>query len=245
MKPLSGTTVGEIVAANYNKARVFQQFGIDFCCGGKKTLAQVCAEKNIDQLVLEQALSQANAQPPGHIRWNFKQWDLAFLTDFIVNAHHTYVRDQIPRLRIYGEKVAHTYGGEWPEVIEMHSLMQTLSDELLPHLEEEETILFPYIKNLVAARQYRHANPAAPFGAVQNPVRIMETAHESMMQLMHAIGALKTQYKLPNGAYNTFQVWSALLYEFADDLCLHLHLENNILFPGAIALEESALQFAG
>lgn len=229
-----------MVAADYRKAYVFRQFGIDFYCDGKKTLAEACAEKNLDQAVLELALTQASVKPAGSIYWNFQQWDLAFLIDFIVNAHHAYIRAQIPRIRVYGEKVRQVDGQKWPEVIQIHALTQRLADELLRHLEKEERVLFPYIQNLVAARQYRQKKPAAPFGQMQNPISAMELEHESASQMLQDIRRLSNDYTPPADAGNSFRVWYALLQEFEEDQQLHIHLENNILFPSAIALEEAA-----
>lgn len=235
-------TIAEMVAADYRKANIFNQFGIDFCCGGKKTVADACAEKGLDFAQVEQALMQVDAKPAGSIHWNFQQWDTDFLTDFIVNAHHAYVRTQVPRLLAFGEKVARTHGQKWPEVKQIYAFTQALADELLAHMEKEERVLFPHIKSLAASQQNAMATPRAPFGSVQNPVRMMEVEHENAGQILHDIRALSNDFAPPAGACNTFRVWYALLREFEEDLHLHVHLENNILFPRAIALEKTTLQ---
>jgi regulator of cell morphogenesis and NO signaling len=232
-------TVAEIVASDYRKANIFNQFGIDFCCGGKKNIAEVCTEKGIDLPTLEQALMQVSAQPAGSIHWNFQQWDTRFLTDFIVNAHHAYVRSQVPRLLAFGEKVVRSHAQKWPEVQKIHALVQALADELLAHMDQEEQVLFPYIKQLAESWQYAAEKPRAPFGSVQNPLRVMEMEHENAGQILLSIRALSNDHTAPAGACNTFRVWYALLREFEEDLHLHVHLENNILFPRAIALEKA------
>lgn len=231
-------TIAEMVAADYRKANIFNQFGIDFCCGGKKTIADACAEKGLDYAQVEQALRQIDARPAGGVHWNFQQWDTAFLADFIVNAHHAYVRTQLPRLLVFGEKVARSHGQKWPEVKEIYAFTQILAEELLIHMEKEERVLFPYIKNLAASRQNGMDKPHTPFGSVQNPVRMMEAEHENAGQIMQDIRALSNDFTPPAGACNTFRVWYALLREFEEDLHLHVHLENNILFSRAIALEK-------
>lgn len=235
-------TVAEMVAADYRKAGIFNQFGIDFCCGGKKTLAAVCAEKNIDLGELEQALTLVTAQSGTGIHWDFQQWETNFLIDFIVQAHHRYVRAQLPKLLRFGEKVARTHGDKWPETRKIFDLVEELSDELTPHLKKEEAVLFPHIKNLAAAENKGEAGGHPPFGTVRNPIRMMEMEHETAGQLMYRIRQLSDDYTPPVGACNTFRVWYALLREFEEDLHLHVHLENNILYPRAIALEKAQLR---
>lgn len=233
-------TVAEMVAADYRNANVFNQFGIDFCCGGKKSLAAVCLEKNIEPSSLEQALAQATTQSSTGVHWDFQHWETGFLVDFIVQAHHGYVRAQMPRLLRFGEKVARTHGDKWPETRVIYQLAVSLSDELMPHMEKEETVLFPYIKKLVAATNAGTEMPRAMFGTVQNPVRTMEMEHETAGRLMRETRKWSNDYTPPAGACNTFRVWYSLLREFEDDLHLHVHLENNLLFPRAIALEKGS-----
>lgn len=230
-------TVAEIVASDYRKANIFNQFGIDFCCGGKKPLSEVCQEKNVDLVTLEQALAQVSATPGSGIHWNFQQWDTAFLVDFIENAHHGYVRAQTPRLLFFGEKVARVHGQKWPEVLDIYANVRRIADELLTHMDKEEKVLFPYIKRLAGAGPA----PGAPFGTVQNPIRMMESEHEEAGRLMHEIRVRSNDFTPPEGACNTFRVWYALLKEFEEDLHLHVHLENNILFPRAIDLEKNGV----
>ncbi|MCC6411082.1 MAG: iron-sulfur cluster repair di-iron protein [Saprospiraceae bacterium] len=219
-------TVAEMVASDYRKAHVFSQFGIDFCCGGKKPVSQVCAEKNVDLATLEQALMQVDATSAGSgIHWDFLSWEKPFLIDFIVNAHHGYVRAQIPKLLAYGAKVARVHGDGAPETIEIHQLFQTLAAELLQHMDKEENVLFPWIKRLHAG--VTEGNP--PF-SIENPIEVLENEHDEAGAIMHRIQALSNNFTPPEWGCNTFRVWYASLKEFEDDLHLHVHLENNILF---------------
>lgn len=234
-------TVAEMVASDYRKASVFNRFGIDFCCGGKKTPAQVCQEKNIDLEALEQALMELDLKPAGGIHWSFGEWDPAFLIDFIVQAHHGYVRAQLPKLLAFGEKVARTHGHAWPETREIFTLVESIDRELSMHMAKEEQILFPVMKKIFAAG---HA-VQAPFGTVQNPIGMMEIEHENAGEAMRIIRRLSNDYTPPEGACNTFRVWYALLKEFEEDLHLHVHLENNILFPKALAVERQSEVCAG
>lgn len=235
VQPAPSRTIAEMVASDYRKAGVFNRFGIDFCCGGKKSLAQVCQEKNIDVDAVENALIQLDLKPASGIHWSFGEWSPAFLMDFIVNAHHAYVRAQLPKLLAFGEKVARTHGHAWPETIEIHRLVTEIDEELSAHMLKEEQVLFPALKKMFEAQK---AIPM-PFGSVENPIRMMESEHEDAGEAMRRIRRLSNDYAPPGGACNTFRVWYALLKEFEEDLHLHVHLENNILFPRAIALENS------
>jgi regulator of cell morphogenesis and NO signaling len=225
-----------MVSSDYRKAGVFSRFGIDFCCGGKKTVADACREKSLDFDTVERALMLLDAKPATSVHWNFADWDPAFLIDFIVNAHHDYVRAQLPKLLKFGEKVARTHGKTWPEVVEIDALVRTVGATLSTHMMKEEQVLFPYIKKLLAG-----PTPQAPFGSVDNPIRVMEAEHEEAGDIMRRIRALSNGYAPPEGACNTFRVWYAMLQEFEEDLHLHVHLENNILFPRAIALEHTEI----
>jgi regulator of cell morphogenesis and NO signaling len=231
-------TIAEMVASDYRKAAVFTRFGIDFCCGGKKNLADVCREKNLDRAEVEQALLSLDALPGGGIHWDFQSWDTNFLIDFIVNAHHSYVRNQLPRLMVFGEKVARTHGNRWPETREIFSLLQVLGPDLLAHMAREEEVVFPAIQNLVAATRYRLDTPKPAPRNFEVPFGVLENEHEEAGEIMHRITTLSNGFTPPAEACNTFRVWYSLLKEFSEDLYLHVHLENNILFPRVLALSE-------
>ncbi len=214
-------TVAELVASDYRKAKVFNQFGIDFCCGGKKTLDQVCREKEINLETLEQALTQVSAQSGSGIHWDFQSWDPLFLLDFIVQAHHGYVRTQLPRLMQFGEKVARVHGEHRPETREIYLKLGQLNEALLEHMDKEEQEVFPLIRQYWTRRDMR---------MMQELIQQLEHEHDDAGTLMFDMRRLSNNFTPPTEACNTYRVWYALLAEFEDDLHLHVHLENNIIF---------------
>jgi regulator of cell morphogenesis and NO signaling len=230
-------TVGETVAADYRTAAVFKQFGIDFCCGGKRSIDQVCEQKGIDPALLQQALEQAQIAA-GRNEMNYDAWNLSFLADYIVNKHHVYVQERLPQLVEYADKVARVHGETFPPNLEIAALVNTLRDELMGHLLKEERILFPYVKAMEKALQEGQPKPVAHFGTAAGPVNVMEAEHEVAGEIMHRIREIANDYTLPEEACNTWRVLWSLLPEFEEDLHQHVHLENNILFPKALRMEE-------
>lgn len=237
---MQNKTIGEMVVENYRKADVFKKFGLDFCCGGKKTINQVCTEKGIDLTQLEKELALVDNQQilPSQ---DFNSWNLAFLIDYIVNTHHRYVAKSIPVLFEYLKKVAKVHGDGNPETKEILNHFMVISDELNRHMMKEENILFPYIKQLSIASERNLKVDPPPFGTVENPIRMMEMEHETAGDLLEKIREISSNYTPPEYACNTFRVSYAKLKEFEDDLHQHIHLENNILFPKAIQLEKLLL----
>lgn len=224
-------TIGELVAKDFRKAEIFKKFKIDFCCGGKKTLSQVCKEKKLDLLAIEKEIKQNDIQV-GLASQNYNEWTLSFLVDYIVNTHHSYVKSAIPVLLQYTDKVSKVHGKEHPEVIQIATIFKEIADELTSHLFKEEKVLFPYIK---ALENSEAENPG--FGSISNPIRMMEDEHETVGELFYLISELSTNYTAPDDACATYKVSYLKLKEFEDDLHQHIHLENNILFPKSKALE--------
>lgn len=238
--PEKEATIGELVTKDYRKADVFKKFGIDFCCGGKKTLSKVCKEKDLDQTEIEDALKALDYQPKGK-QLNFESWTPSFLADYISNTHHTYVRESIPVILTYAQKVASRHGESHPEVITIANHFITVANELQGHMQKEDLILFPYVKQLEQASKSDGELPRAAFGTVQNPIRMMEEEHEAAGNELDEIRRLSNNYTAPADACTTFKILFEKLREFEDDLHQHVHLENNILFPKAIALEKELL----
>ena len=229
-------SVAEFVSSNYKAADVFKKYGIDFCCGGGVSVAEVCREKNLDYEKIHGELNALDDQiPPSH---DFNNWELDFLIDYIIQTHHSYVRKNIPLILEYAEKVARVHGHHYNETIELKRLFQNVASELTAHLQKEEGILFPYIKMMVNAIRNGMPIPNPPFGTIQNPVRMMQMEHDEAGATFKKIAALSNDYQPPEGACNTFRVLFAKFKEFEEDLHQHIHLENNILFPKAIGLEQ-------
>jgi regulator of cell morphogenesis and NO signaling len=230
-------TLGQIAAKDLHKAQIFKKYGLDFCCGGKKTVKQACAEKGLDVTKIEQELQQADKNPASpSLRYN--EWDEAFLADFIVNTHHAYVKKTLPEIKGYATKVARVHGARHPELLPVLQLVEEIEAEMTAHMMKEEQILFPFIKKLAAARNDSGAVSTPGFGTVQNPISVMEQEHELVGKNLEEIRLLTNQYKLPEDSCASYSLLYRLLGEFEDDLHTHVHLENNILFPKALALEK-------
>ncbi|MCA0429981.1 MAG: iron-sulfur cluster repair di-iron protein [Bacteroidetes bacterium] len=224
-------SIGEMVASDYRKAEVFKKFNIDFCCGGKKTISQACKNKNVDQNALKAELDKLDLTP-AKTSTNYNEWSADFMVDYIVNTHHNYVKTSTPILLEFLAKVAKVHGDSNPEAISIYKLFVEIADELTSHMEKEENILFPYIKQLATKNKTN-----APFGSVKNPINMMEHEHDSVGRLFEQIRELSNNYTPPKGACTTYKVSYLKLEEYENDLHQHIHLENNILFPKSIALE--------
>lgn len=232
-----GETIGELVAKDYRKAQVFKKYGLDFCCGGKKSVKAACEEKGIDADKVERELN-AFTDTPAPKTENYDNWGLGFLGDYIVNKHHSYVVESLPALTEYTTKIARVHGERHPELLEVARHFAAVAAELTSHMPKEERILFPYIKQLEEAKKNGTKMDRPAFGTIQSPINMMEMEHEAAGNSMEAIRSLTNNYELPADACATYRVAFSKLQEFEDDLFNHIHLENNILFPKAIALEK-------
>ena len=230
-------TLGQIAAKDLRKAQVFKKYGLDFCCGGKKTVKEACAEKGLDVTKVEQELQQADRMPSSR-PLPYTDWSLDFLADYIVNTHHSYVKKNLPDIKAYAEKVMRVHGNRHPELLRVNQLVQEVYNELMAHLVKEEQVLFPYVKELVAAQGGTAAKHAAHFGTVQNPINMMEMEHEVVGKNLAEIREITNNFTLPEDACASYSLLYRMLDEFEEDLHLHVHLENNILFPQAIQLEK-------
>jgi regulator of cell morphogenesis and NO signaling len=230
-------TIGELAAADYRKAQVFKRYGLDFCCGGKKTLAEACSRKNVPLTQVEnelKILEQSPANPP----FKFNDWEPDFLADFIEQNHHQYVKKSLQPIRELAAKVARVHGAQHPETVKVAGAFIEISEELESHMIKEEQILFPYIRNLVQQKKTGDASESSPFGSVRQPINLMEMEHESVGRNMDLIHQLTGAFSLPPDACSSYSLLYNWLREFEEDLHQHVHLENNILFPKAIELEK-------
>lgn len=230
-------TMGEIATKDLRKAQVFKKYGLDFCCGGKKTVKEACAEKGLDVTKVEQELQAADKMPASR-PIPYSDWSLDFLADYIVNTHHSYVSKTLPDLLAYSEKVKNVHGNQHPELLRINQLVNDVNTELTTHMVKEERVLFPYIKALVAAQANGQPIQQSHFGTVQNPINMMEMEHEMVGKNLEEIRVLTQNYLLPADGCASYSLLYKMLDEFEDDLHLHIHLENNILFPKALDLEK-------
>lgn len=237
-RQLDAPTIGELVANDYRKAAIFKKFGIDFCCGGKKTVAKACSEKGLDAAIVEQELKESELKPVESAH-NFSEWEPGFLADYIVSTHHRYVAKTMPLIDEYTQKVARVHGKSNPETIEIAELFTQVMTGLSHHMIKEEEILFPYIKALSDAGADGHL--VKRFASVLQPIHVMEEEHEEAGKIFERIKNLSGNYTPPENACATFRVAYASLKEFEADLHEHIHLENNILFPAAVRLENERM----
>jgi regulator of cell morphogenesis and NO signaling len=221
--------LGEIVAEDFRTAEIFKNSGIDFCCGGKKTLEQACLDKNLDPNIILQKLKELEITPL-RASHNFKDWELDFLSDYIVNIHHKYALKTIPDLVFYSKKIALVHGSIHPELIEVENLIAKLNTELLKHLKREEEVLFPAIKEAL------RANSRKIKATIISEIGRMINDHEFAGDVFEQIKAMTSNYRLPEDACNSYKVCFQLLEQFEDNLHIHIHLENNILYPKALGL---------
>ena len=229
MKNINEITIGEIVANDFRAAAIFKNNEIDFCCGGKKSLEVACLEKGIKQEKVELELIALATTPPNPGQ-DFKTWKTDFLCDYIMNTHHQYVLKTLPDLVHYTQKIALVHGSNHPELTEVALLFAKINEELLQHLKKEEEILFPAIKNVLLH------NDDASKAIIISEISRMAGEHEFAGGAMDTISELTHHYKLPQDSCGTYQVTFKLLEQFEDDLHIHVHLENNIVYPNALKL---------
>lgn len=227
--------IADIVTLNIKTAHVFKKYGIDFCCGGGVSVQKACEKKNIDANLVLNDLKNIDAKVTASQNYNI--WELDFLIDYIINTHHVYVNESLELIDAYSKKVAKVHGEHHPAVIKIQELFELAAQDLTSHMKKEELILFPYIKKLVAAKKAKVATEKAHFGSVNNPINMMEHEHETVGNIFKEIAILSDNYIAPEWACNTFKALYSKLEEFEQDLHIHIHLENNILFPKALALE--------
>lgn len=228
-------TIGEIVAEDYRTAKVFEAQGIDFCCGGNITLQAVCQEKGINPALLEEELEAVKSEPVERSQ-NFSAWELSFLADYIVNVHHTYLKDNTDKVIAYTQKIATVHGVNHPETIEIASIFNKIAADLATHLREEEDIFFPALKRVDAHKKTSTIPAAIDIETIKESLKRLTDEHEEIGDAIHKINHLAGGYAIPDNICNTFVVTYRKLMEFEEDLHKHVHLENNILFPKALQL---------
>lgn len=235
------TTVREIAVTMPGATRVFEKLGIDYCCGGNRTLADACVNAKVAIEDVTASLDQAKpesevAQP------DWQAESLTALIQHIHDKHHIFTRDELPRIEKLLAKVVSVHGANHPELLPLQSAFLNLKNDLEPHLMKEENVLFPYIMRLESALKQSAMPPIAAFGTVQHPVRMMNIEHETAGELLREMRTITHDYALPADACLTYQTLFQALVDFEADLHQHIHLENNILFPKAITAERELIE---
>jgi regulator of cell morphogenesis and NO signaling len=238
----AGVTVGELAAADVRKAEVFKKYGIDFCCGGKKTLKQACAEKGIEPDLVEAELNNSSNQTTSAPAFDFNRWTPDFLADYIYNQHHLYYYQESPVIADLLQKVVARHGDHFPELYKITGLYLQLQQELQGHFFKEERVLFPFIKALVQAKRDQDYSALTAYPAINEPVQMMEAEHEAAGEILAEIQQVTNNFTPPAGACNSFGLLYKKLRDLDADLHQHIHLENNILFPKALSLEKETRQ---
>ena len=226
-------TVGAIAAKDIRKAEILKAKGIDFCCGGHKTLKEAGAEAGISEAELQDALASVEQSPLAPSQ-DFDRWEIDFLADYIVNTHHRYVKNSIPVIKGMAIKVAQRHGETHPELNKLARHLDDFFDDLLLHLEKEEKILFPAIKERVAKNRDAAFEAGIPPELIAQSIKLMQKEHEIAGEDLTFFRKLTNQYRLPEDACNSYTYLFEKIKEFEHDLQQHIHLENNILFPKAL-----------
>jgi regulator of cell morphogenesis and NO signaling len=231
----SKKTIGEIVAEDYRTAKIFENHGIDFCCGGKTTLSAICMEKGKDVASITEELEAAKSNPVERSQ-NFASWELSFLIGYIINVHHTYIKENTGQIAAYSHKIAEVHGAHHPEVIEIAAIFDKMATDLTIHLQEEEETFFPAVKRVDMDKKTGATPAASDLETIKNSLVKLSKEHEEVGDAIHKIRYLAGGYAIPGDVCNTFMVTYQKLKEFEDDLHKHVHLENNILFLKAAQL---------
>jgi len=232
----SDTRVREIALQLPQSTRLFEKLKIDYCCGGDKPLAEACASVGIDvDNVMEMLAGETRSNLPDAL--DFQNASLPELITHILDTHHVFTKSEMERLQSLADKVLAAHGGNHPELIHVNELVTRLWADLNPHMFKEEQILFPYIVAMAEAADQNWAVPLAPFGTVNNPIRMMMREHDTAGEILRELRMITSDYTVPGDACISYQTLYQALENLEKDLHQHIHLENNVLFPKAIDLE--------
>lgn len=228
-------TVGEIAALDYKKAELFQRFGISYCCSGEKSLKEACDEAGISEEILEQFTLEA-ARLKGKEVYAFERWEADFLADYIINTHHSYLKDNMPMIYGMTLNVAEQHEGQNSIITSLADHLEFFFSSLHDHMQQEEEEFFPLIRKMSASKK-KHGKVLLPcVPPLEERICKMVQEHKEIGDKLKFIKQLTNHYKLPDDAPESCTYLYAKLMEFETDLVQHIHLENNILFPKLKAL---------
>ncbi len=234
---------GSVVRKYYRTAEVFNRYGIEYCCGAKWPLKMVCELKELDIGVVLSDLLQATRIIEVHHALPFDTWKIDFLTDYIVNIHHQYLKQYLPSLKLALEKFVLEHAVKYPEVVHLNSAFNELYQVMPGHLQHEEEIIFPYIRQIAHAYESKESYAGLLVRTLRKPVEaLMYHEHEQLEKILEAFRELTKGYTIPSNACTSHYLVFSLLKELDDDLVQHIFLENNILFPRAVAMEKELLE---
>jgi len=228
MEAIANKKVGDIVAGNFRSAKVFTDYGIDFCCKGGIKLSEVCQARGLN---IEEVVEKVQTAIKNTDDTNYQSMGMSKLVNHIVQVHHKYVEDTIPAVKSYLDKIEKVHGLNHPELKQIKELFFGAADALTSHMKKEEFILFPYVKAMEESKLKQFKLSPPHFGSIDNPIAMMEHEHDTEGERFRQIAALSNNYTPPSDACQTYIVAFSMLKEFENDLHTHIHLENNILFP--------------
>lgn len=233
----SDRTLGDLVAENADRALLMESLGLDFCCGGGRTLAQACQAAGLDAPTVARLLAnpprRQDAGAAGAAEPDLRGMTLTALVNHIEQTHHVYLREQLPRLRRIAAKVREVHGAGHGELVEIEQVFNALAGELELHLGKEEQILFPAVRTL----ELTHGSVGFHCGSLANPIHVMEMEHDAAGEALARLRELSDGYAVPADACETYRAYYEGLAALERDLHRHIHKENNVLFPRAVALE--------
>lgn len=238
MRDFRSETVGMLVAEQPLRAAVFDHFGIDYCCGGRQTLLAACEQGGIapDTVIASLVNNDAKVEVD-QSALNWLNASLTELANHIEQTHHVYLKSELPRLQALADKVAKVHGVREPRLVKVAAIFSAMSEELLEHTAKEELVLFPFMRLLDQGK----GRPNAPFSTVAKPVTCLESEHDDAGAALMQLRQLTDQYVPPEGACTSWQALLAGLAHLDQDLRIHIHKENSILFPLAVKTEALAL----
>lgn len=236
MNNINELTISEIVSNDYRTALVFRTFGIDFCCKGDQTIREACTKKKIDpQLLLGKLIEVFTTQAEEN--FDFKSWPLTLLANYIENKHHAMIRDRIPLILKFLKRVVKVHSAHEPKLKKIKALFEDSTEDLQRHLEQEELIIFPFIRKISSDPERKKLLFSPSYKKIREKIYQLMAEHEQEGVCLEEIRKLSDDYTPPAYACNTYKVAFALLQEFDMSMQKHMHLERNILFPEALALE--------
>jgi len=241
MNVLASKTLAQIVTNNYKAASIFEKHHLDFCCKGKRTLEQACSESDIK---IEEVIEQLEkVGDTNDLKTNYNELSLAQLSEHIVSTHHNYVKNEMPALHGYLQKVASKHGDRHPEMNKVFQIFGAVKEEMEFHMQKEEMVLFPRIKDI--ENQIQEGKKVVINSSyLQSPINMMEQEHDHAGSMLAEIRNLTNNYTPPADACTTYQLSFASLQAFELDLHRHVHLENNILFPKALKMFGSQINIS-
>ncbi len=238
MENLTTKTVREIALEMPVTTKVFEEFKIDYCCGGRRLFLEACRNVGADPEVVMKKIDAVLETPDGDDLSRLTAADLSAIVDYIEEKHHTFTKYELEHLPALMEKVARVHGDHQPELLALKELFQTLCNDLGPHLQKEEIVLFPYIRELDPNSPVPKSASVPFFGTVENPVRMMMLEHDTDGEILRQMREITKDYALPEGACPSYAALYSRLEALEHDLHRHIHLENNLLFPKAVEMEK-------